>query len=211
MAGPGRGETRHTARPRSSRSSCSCSRKSPAGSGPRLSLSLGRIRHTVEQLADFAPMEQILDDLVPLMVEHLVDVLRFFDALVPFAKQVIDVPKIILEDMTRIFREPQLAEQLVEVPTEPVFVDQTIDIPVPRGRRRRLQGFLSEQVLAQDRVQLCLTMRMRRWKGFFSHLSPSEKNARVGVFRTFSLVPKKVRGSPRTRVRSWVRTSAHPR
>ena len=75
------------------------------------------------------------------MVEQLVDVLRFFDAIVPVAEQVIDVPKIILEDIpTPIFREPQLAEQLVEVPTEPAFVEQTIDIPVPRGRGRRLQG-----------------------------------------------------------------------
>ena len=36
-------------------------------------------------------------------------------------------------------------EQLVEVPTEPAFVEQTVDIPVPRGRGRRLQGFHPEQ------------------------------------------------------------------
>ena len=41
---------------------------------------------------------------------------------------------------------PQMVEQLVEVPAEPVFVEQTIDIPVPGGGERlRLQGFLPEQ------------------------------------------------------------------
>ena len=80
-------------------------------------------RHTVEQLASFAPfLVQILDGPVPLMVEQLVDVLQFVDALVPVAEQVIDVPKIILENIPkRLFREPQLVEQLVEVPTEPAF------------------------------------------------------------------------------------------
>ena len=47
--------------------------------------------------------------------------------------------------LTRIFREPHLAQQLVDVPTEPAFVGQTVDTPVPRGRGRRLQGFLPEQ------------------------------------------------------------------
>ena len=59
----------------------------------------------MEQLADFAPMVQIFDGPVPLMVEQLVEVLRFFDALVPVAEQVVDVPKIIHEDIpTRVFR-----------------------------------------------------------------------------------------------------------
>ena len=80
------------------------------------------------------------DVLVPLMVEQLVDVLRFFDALLPGAEQVIDVPKIIYEDIPSRtpLREPQLAEQLVEVPTILCFLEQTVDIPVPRGRGRRL-------------------------------------------------------------------------
>ena len=47
------------------------------------------------------------------------DVLHFFDTLSPVAEQVIDVPKISLEDIhvRRLCREPQLVEQLVEVPT----------------------------------------------------------------------------------------------
>ena len=65
------------------------------------------------------------------------------------AEQVIAVPKIMLEDHIphrSALREPQLVEQLVEVPKEPVFVEQTVDIPVPdRGgrlhlRRRLLDG-----------------------------------------------------------------------
>ena len=85
-------------------------------------------RHTVEQIVDSAPGLPTLDAPVPLMVEQLVEVL-----------QVIDVPKIILEDIPpRIsVREPQLAEQLVEVPTILYFLKQTVDIPVPRGRGRR--------------------------------------------------------------------------
>ena len=103
-------------------------------------------RHTVVQIVGAVPGLPTLDVLVPLMVEQLVDVLRCFDALVHVPEQVFDVPKIILEDIpTRIFRDPQLAEQLVEVPTEPAFVGQTVDTPVPRGRVRCLQGFLPEQ------------------------------------------------------------------
>ena len=79
------------------------------------------------------------------------DVLRFFDTLCPVAEQVIDVPKISLEDIParRLCREPQLVEQLVEVPTVVSYssllqrtVEQHVDIPVPRGRGRLagLQG-----------------------------------------------------------------------
>ena len=56
-------------------------------------------RHTVVHIVDAVLGLPTLDVPVPLMVEQLVDVLRFFDALVPVAEQVIDVPKIILEDI----------------------------------------------------------------------------------------------------------------
>ena len=46
-------------------------------------------RHTLEQIVDSVPGLPMLDVLVPLMVELLVDVLRFFDALLPVAEQVI--------------------------------------------------------------------------------------------------------------------------
>ena len=49
-------------------------------------------RHTVEQLADFAPVVQILDVPVPQMVDQLVAVLRLFEASTP--EHVNAVPKI---------------------------------------------------------------------------------------------------------------------
>ena len=91
---------------------------------------------------------QALDAPVLQMVEHLLDVLQFFATCLPVvAEQVIDVPKISFEGipMRTPVREPQLAEQLVEVPTILNFLKQTVDILVPRGRGRRLQGFLTEQ------------------------------------------------------------------
>ena len=95
-------------------------------------------RHTVDQTVDAVPGLPTLDAPVPLMVEQLVDVLRFVDALVPVAEQVIEVPKIILENIPvpTLVREPQLAEQLVEVPTPstalapvPRMEDQLVEVP----------------------------------------------------------------------------------
>ena len=115
-------------------------------------------QHSADQIVDTAPALPILDVPVPLMGEQLVDVLHFFDTLCPVAVQVIDVPKISLEDIParRLCREPQLVEQLVEVPTVVSFssllqrtVDQHVDIPVPRGRGR----LASLLVLFPDRVQ----------------------------------------------------------
>ena len=77
------------------------------------------------------------------MVEQLVDVLSLYDLQVP--EQVIDVPKIILENIPsrRLCREPQLAEHLVEVPTVLYFLKQKVDNPVPRrGGAGSLQGFI---------------------------------------------------------------------
>ena len=132
----------------------------------------------------------------PLVCEQLVDVLRFFDTLLPVAEQVIDVRKIFVEDvsMRTPDREPQLAEQLVEVSTILCFLKQTVDIPVPRGPGRRLQGFLPEQsptaqsveqlidmvenfkVHAQDRIpQPHLRLRMRHFKGVGFRTFPRPK------------------------------------
>ena len=71
-------------------------------------------RHTVEQIIA-APM---IDVPVPLMEEQLlVDVFAPHDIQVP--EQVIEVPKILIDELSArtLVREPQLAEQLVEVPT----------------------------------------------------------------------------------------------
>ena len=51
-------------------------------------------------------------------------------------EQVIDVLKIFLQDRIpqhTVLRSAQMAEQLVEVPTAPFFVEKTVDIPVPCG------------------------------------------------------------------------------
>ena len=79
-------------------------------------------RDTMEHIVDFvccAPMVQILDALVPQTVEQLPDVLHFFDRLSTVPEPVIEVPKIINEDvpMRAVLRATQLAEQLLEVAT----------------------------------------------------------------------------------------------
>ena len=77
-------------------------------------------RHTVEQIIEAFVRVPMLDVPVPLMVEQFPEVLQLFATFLSVvAEQVIDVPKIIFENIpTRIpLREPQLVEQLVEVPT----------------------------------------------------------------------------------------------
>ena len=54
---------------------------------------------TVEQIAVYAPMVQILDAPVPQLVEQLPDILHLFDTLTPVPEQVIEVPKIVLDDV----------------------------------------------------------------------------------------------------------------
>ena len=52
-------------------------------------------RHAREQKEEFVPLVQILDVLVPQMVDQLVDVLKIIDISLPvFAEQEIEVPKI---------------------------------------------------------------------------------------------------------------------
>ena len=75
-------------------------------------------RHVVEQLADIAPMVQILDSPEPQMVAQLLEVFRLLDTQLP-DEQVIFVPKISCSPCPSRSRvpEPQSAERLVEVPT----------------------------------------------------------------------------------------------
>ena len=133
------------------------------------------LRRTVQQIVD-VPLVPLLDDPVPQIVEQLPDVLRFFDLLLPVPEQVIEVPKILLNDVPvrAVLRDPQLVEHLVEVPTTVSYaalllwqalhgyrhrtVEQNVDIPAPGrgGRISGLQGFLPEQsstawLAAQDR------------------------------------------------------------
>ena len=95
-------------------------------------------RHTVEHvvvIVRFAPMVQILDAPVPQMVKQLPDILHFFASLSPDPEQVIEVPKILPVDVPKrtAVRDPQLAEQLVEVPTIVSFLDLNVAIAVFGG------------------------------------------------------------------------------
>ena len=122
-------------------------------------------RHTVDQIVDAVPGLPTLDGPVPLMVEQLVDVLQLFDALIPVTEQVIDVPKIFIERIPprTSVREPQLAEQLVEVPTVVSYssflqrtVEQTVDNPASRGRLKKKCGVRSHP--ESDRARQCQLM-----------------------------------------------------
>ena len=81
-------------------------------------------RHTAEPMIEsFVPVPMLdLDAPVPRTVDQLVDVLKLFDNSVP--EQVIDVPKFSQDAIPQrtVLFEPQLAEQLVEVPTAVTFV-----------------------------------------------------------------------------------------
>ena len=74
-------------------------------------------RHIMEDLGELAPSVQLLDLPVPQAVDQLVTALSLVDSFVP--EQVIDVPKLSLPLCCprTALREPQTAEQLVEVPT----------------------------------------------------------------------------------------------
>ena len=117
-------------------------------------------RHVVEQLADIAPMVQILDSPEPQMVVQLLEVFRLLDKQLP-DEQAISVPKISCSPCPSRSRvpEPQSADQLVEVPIvlTPTRIavqiaEQIVDTPVPRGRVRGLpaQGRHDEWVCVVD-------------------------------------------------------------
>ena len=121
------------------------------------------LRRTVDQIVDAVPGLPALDVPVPQMEDPFVDNLNLVDAMDavrlldrPISEQVIEVPKFIIDDIpTRTsVHEPQMAEQLVEVPTVISYyslqrsVEQHVDIPVPGGRgpSSGLQGFSSGQL-----------------------------------------------------------------
>ena len=112
-------------------------------------------RRTVQQIVEPVPLPPTLDDPAPQMVEQLPDILRFLRALSPDPDQVIEVPKIVPEDVSlrTAVREPQLVEQLVEVPTVVSWsmlqqiMEQNVDFPVVGGSGTGggLSGFLPGQ------------------------------------------------------------------
>ena len=116
-------------------------------------------RHVEEQVHD-APVVPILAALVPHMVDQL-DVLKILGMqLFVLPEQVIEVPTISTPSRCSrtVLSAPQMAEQLVEVPTVLSYallqqwtLEQIIDIPVPRlGGGRSLPGFLPEQDLTSS-------------------------------------------------------------
>ena len=131
----------------------------PEVAGPQAQV----LQCTVEPIVDAVPLVPLLDDPVPQTVEQLQDVLQFFDRLSSVPEPVIEVPKIITEDvpMRAVLRATQLAEQLVEVPTiisfsmilllhallEQRTVEQNVDIPAVGGSGTGggLSGFLPGQ------------------------------------------------------------------
>ena len=128
----------------------------PPGMRPALLVEVqpqGRVeRHFAEHMAELAPLVQILDAPVPQLGEQLVDIFNIFrlvDTQTP-VEQVIEVPEISLPSRCyrTVLSAPQMAEQLVEVPTVVSFsslqqstAEQIIDIPVPRlGGSGRFPG-----------------------------------------------------------------------
>ena len=111
-------------------------------------------RRTVQQIVDPVPL-LTLDDLAPQMVGQLLNFAHFLDIPLPDPEQVIEVPKILSDDvpMRALVRETQLVEQLVEVPTIVSYswlqlgMEQNVDTPVRRRGERisGLQGFLPSQ------------------------------------------------------------------
>ena len=97
-------------------------------------------------------VEQILDVPVLQMVDQSVEVDTFFRLSLPaVAEQVIDVPKISCPSHAgRVaLREPQLVEQLVDLPTVLTYsllqqrtAEQVVDTPVSPGRGRGARGGL---------------------------------------------------------------------
>ena len=118
-------------------------------------------RHTVEQLADFAPMVQIIDVPGPQVVDQLVYVPTLFG--IPVPGRVIEVPMVLCPSrpLRAALAAALMTEQLVEVPTDVVLVvprqpvEQIVDIPVPgaRGSCGNGQSFLSEHSFPHSSVE----------------------------------------------------------
>ena len=92
---------------------------------------------------------------MPHIVEQLPDILRFFRAFSPDPEQVIEVPKILPEDVSlrTVVRDTHLAEQLVEVPTVVSWsllqqiMEQNVDIPVVDRGSGAGGGLSAEQIV----------------------------------------------------------------
>ena len=151
----------------------------------------------------------------------MLNLAHFLDTPLPDPEQVIEVPKILSDDvpMRALVRETQLAEQLVEVPTIvswsllQLITKQNVDIPVPGGGVRGLQGFhpgqssttssfplerISERIVEQS-VEIPIGGGLQDFLPGQSSSASSSSPAGVrgsadvpkeGVFRTFPQIKK---------------------
>ena len=101
-------------------------------------------RHTALNIVDVLPYVQILDVPVLQMGGELVEFMQNLDTSI-LDEQVIAVPKIFLDRIPQrsASRRMQKAEQLVEVPTEPMYALAVVASKV--FSRRELRGILSGQ------------------------------------------------------------------
>ena len=171
---------------------------------------------------------QSLDAPVPQMGEQLVNIVQFFaEQLLVVAETVIEVPKILLDRTPQRFgdrlRQPQMAEQLVDVPTvvsystlQQLTAEQIVDIPVPGraggGGRGDLQGFAGQGSTAFSgavRVDIPVPRSGGLQDSRPGQGSTASSLALVSQMKLgkgcFALFP----GWVRTRGRNWVRTLLH--
>ena len=94
-------------------------------------------QRTVKQIVDPVPVVPLLHDVEPQMVEQLVDFLAPLDVRV--AEQVIEVPQIVCppRGARTVLGAPQMADQLVEVPTEPGYVLAVVAVQTLGWREAR--------------------------------------------------------------------------
>ena len=173
------------------------------------------LRRTVEQNVDAVTFPS-LDVLEPQMGNQLVEVLQKIDTRT--SHQVIEVPKIFPDNVPQRLvecRRPQMAEQLMEVPTVVSFsslqqrtVEQVIDLPVPGrgGELGGLQGLHRGQSSTAFLEQIAESLDPGGGLQDFQPVQGSAASSSVfpghageGFFRTFPR-SKKVRLPPRVRV-----------
>ena len=144
-------------------------------------------RRTVQQIVDPVPLPT-LDDPAPQMVGKLLNLAHFLDTPLPDPEQVIEVPKILSDDvpMRALARETQLAEQLVEVPTIISYSSLQRDCGAERRHSSSWWWWCarSSRFFPQDRVQQRL---LSLWNAFLSGLwNRTSKSLLVEVFKIFS-------------------------
>ena len=162
-------------------------------------------RRTVQQIVDPVPLPT-LDDPAPQMVGQLLNLAHFLDTLLPDPEQVIEVPKMLSDDvpMRALVRETQLAEQLVEVPTivswslVQLITKQNVDIPC-WWRPSRFSP-RTELICIFFISSWCSWFRRCAWGWGFSHFSPKKKSAKLCSHSGSELLPESSPSMPAAHV-----------